>query len=60
MEKQKKEMVCPLARCEDQWQAECELILKFFCPFASMPHMSEAMEKDFPECPHSWEGDEIK
>ena len=39
MEKEKRKYVCPLANGEDSWEAECELILKYLCPFASMPHM---------------------
>jgi len=60
MEKEKRKYVCPLANGEDSWEAECELILKYLCPFASMPHMREAMEKELPECPYSWEAEEIK
>ena len=55
MEKETRKYVCPLANGEDSWEAECELILQYFCPIASMPHMREAMEKGLPECPHSWE-----
>ena len=53
--KEKKEKVCPLAKGEDIWTSECKFILKYYCPFSSMPHMKEAMEKGLPDCPHSWD-----
>lgn len=52
-----KQEVCPLLGAEG-WEAECERIHKYYCPFASIPQMKVALEKDLPECPLSWQVEE--
>jgi len=42
---------CPFKK--DGWDAECDLILKYFCPFAAIPIMDEAIKENRENCPNS-------
>jgi hypothetical protein len=42
---------CP-AELFGPWEAECELIWKFFCPYSAFPIGIEARKKGLPDCPY--------
>lgn len=47
--KKTKDFTCSFKR--DGWDAECEMITKYFCPYAAIPIMDEAIKKGFKHCP---------
>ena len=48
---------CPMVESGGD-DCECEKINKFYCPFASIPHMEKAIIEEYDECPLSWQIDE--
>ena len=43
--------ICPIPKCKDPWEVECEKVNTHYCRYSSTGHLERAVEEDLPDCP---------